>query len=537
MLRRFETVAAVSFVMLIAGCTVVPKVLTDAEIRSRVDQDMHALTEDQEPIRGPIDLYEAMARALKYNLDTRVELMQTMLAHQQLDLSHHSLLPRLVANGGYDKRSSFSGGTSRSLLTGQQSLEPSTGSDRSVFTADLTLSWDVLDFGLSYIRARQAADDVLIAEEEKRRVANRVMRDVREAYWRAVSAERVMGQLELLGGWVTKALENSETVQRQKLRSPLIQLRYRRDLINSKREIQKLYRELATAKLRLAALMNLPLGQDYELKIPDRTGALPEVNMSLEDMELKALLNRPELRRVDYQKRINARETKAAILELLPNLTFQVGKNYNSNTFLFHTNWLAYGAKVSWNLLNLFRHPVRLQTIDAQEKVLEAQSLALTMAVMSQVHIGVAQLAFAKEQLMTAKSYYETQGEITEQSRLTWLMNRLDEQAMISEKVNQLVALLRYDTARANVESAYASLLATMGEDPLPGSVKDHRLAELAGALRAHWNSFLPPSKLTARKRRILLGAGDGPPAQADADKELKDKQINRLEQKIRELQ
>ncbi len=532
-----KVTAAVSCVLLMAGCTITPKVLTDAEIRSRVDQDMRELTENQEPVRGPIDLYEAMARALKYNLETRVEVMQKMLAHQQLDLAHHSMLPRLVANGGYDRRSNFSGGTSQSLFTGQQTLEASTGSKRGVFTADLSLSWDVLDFGLSYIRAQQAADDVLIAEEEKRRVASRVMQDVRVAYWQAVSAERVMGQLELLEEWVTKALENSETVQRRKLKSPLVQLRYRRDLINSKREIQKLYRELATAKLQLAALMNLPPGQDYELKIPDRTGTLPEVTMSLEDMELKALLNRPELRRVDYQKRINAKETKAAILELLPNLTVEAGKNYNNNTFLFHNNWLAYGAKVSWNLLNLFRHPVRLKTIDAQEKVLEAQSLALTMAVVSQVHIGVAQFAFTKKELATAKIYYETQGEITEQSRLTWLMNRLDEQAMISEKVNQLVALLRYDTARANVESAYASLLATMGEDPLPGSVKDHRLAELAGALRARWNSFLPPSKLTARKRRILLSAGDGPPAQADADKELKDKRINRLEQKIRELQ
>ena len=365
--------------------------------------------------------------------------------------------------------------------------------------------------------------------------------------------------LQLAGEWIAKALENSKKIQQQKLKAPLVQLRYQRDLINSKRDVQKLYRELATAKLQLAALMNLPPGEDYELVIPDRNGALPEVDMRLEDMELRALLNRSELRTVDYRKRINAKETKAAILELLPNLTFEVGKNHNSNTFLFHQNWLTYSARVSWNLLNLFRHPIKLKTIGAQKKVLEAQSLALTMTVVSQVHVGAAQLAFAKEQLMTAKSYYDTQGQITEQTRLTWLLNRLDEQTMISEKVNQVVALLRYDTARANVEFAYAGLLATMGEDPLPVSVTDRSVAELAAALKARWNSSLPPSKLTTRqrlaivlsvlrgersvaeaarehgltvteveewKRRVLLGAGGAPQAQAVDGKVLKDKQI-----------
>ncbi len=496
--------AAVPFVLSIVGCAVTPKVLTEAEIRSRVAQDMRALTEDQEPVRGAIDVYEAMARALKYNLDTRVELMQKMLAHQQLDLSHHSMLPRLVANGGYDRRSNFSGGRSQSLLTGQQSLEASTGSDRGVFTGDLSLSWDVLDFGLSYIRAKQAADDVLIAEEEKRRVANRVIQDVRTAYWRAVSADRVMAQLERLEEWVTKALENSKTIQRLKLNSPLAQLRYRRELINRKREIQKLNRELSTAKLQLAALMNLPPVEDYEHVIPDREAAMPKVNVRLEDMEQRALLNRPELRAVDYRKRINAKETKAAILELLPNLTLEAGKNYNSNSFLFHNHWLTYGAKVSWNLLNLFRQPIKLKTIEAQEKVLEAQSLALTMAVMTQVHVGAAQVAFTKQEWMTAKQYYETQGEITKQTRLIWLLNRLDEQRMISERVNLVVAQLRYDTARANVESGYASLWAAIGEDALPGSMAGQSVAELAEALEARWTSFLRSSKWTARQRLEL---------------------------------
>ena len=84
----------------LSSCAIKPIPLTMDEVHSRVQEDRAVLTKDQEPLSGPIDLYEAMARALKYNLDARVELMHKMLAQTQLDLSHYAMLPRLAANAG-----------------------------------------------------------------------------------------------------------------------------------------------------------------------------------------------------------------------------------------------------------------------------------------------------------------------------------------------------------------------------------------------------------------------------------------------------
>ena len=78
---------------------------------------------------------------------------------------------------------------------GEQSLTSSTSSERDVRTSDIRFSWHILDFGLSYIRAKQAADKVLIAEETRRRVVNRMVENVRTAYWRAVAATRLMSRL------------------------------------------------------------------------------------------------------------------------------------------------------------------------------------------------------------------------------------------------------------------------------------------------------------------------------------------------------
>ncbi len=472
------------------GCAIKPIPLTEGEVQVRVNEDRAVLTKDQEPINGPVDLYEAMARALKYNLDARVELMHKMLAQTQLDLSHYAMLPRLAANAGFDGRNNFPGGVAQSLLTGRQVLEPFTSAERNIFSADLSLSWNVLDFGLSYIRAKQAADDVLIAEEERRRVANRIMQDVRIAYWRAVSAERILPSLRQLDEWVNRALEKAQAVQDERLSTPLVPLQYKLDLLNTQRYIQQLFRELNTAKLQLTALINLPPGQekDLVLLVPEReaqTLNLPSEMMALEDRALQA---RPELRMIDYRRRINAREAKAAILEMLPSLNLQVGGNYSSNTFLFNNHWAAYAARTSWNLLNLLRYPARAKTIEAQDKVLHTQNLALTMAVMSQVHVSVAQVAHAKKEVSTAALYYDTQSQIAEQTRVAWRSAKLSEQSVLRERVAQVAAQLRYDAVEAEAQTAWAALLAAVGEDVLPHHLtSEQSLSDLSLQLRARW--------------------------------------------------
>lgn len=473
--------------LFVTGCAVIPIPLTEEEIRQRVKGDLEQLAEYQEPVSRPITLYEAMARALKFNLETRVEVLKEMVEHRQLDLAHYDLLPKVVADAAYNGRSNYSGSSSRSLTTGRQSLESSTSAEKNIFTANLTLSWDMLDFGLSYVRAEQAANDVLVAEEDKRRVANRVIQDVRAAFWKAVSAERVLGRLGFLEGWVSKALQEVEMIKEKRLEAPLILLQYERDLLGAQREIQQLYQELSFARVHLAELMNLDPGEPYELVVSDSQQVDLPLPGQLDELEQRALVNRPELRKVDYQKRINAKETKAAILELLPNINMFVGGHYDSNSFLFHNNWLTYGAKVSWNLLNVFRHPARKQVIEAQDQVLDAQSLALTMAIMTQVHVATAQYQAALQDVRMAARYAETQEKITEHLNQVWSVKGVNEHQVIREKVQSLVAKLRHESAKAKVEMAYANLLAAIGEDPFPQDISSDNLDELTQALEERW--------------------------------------------------
>jgi hypothetical protein len=79
--------------ILVSGCAIQPSSLSDAELAQVGSARAQAVTANQEPVSGPIDLHQAMARGLLYNLDHRVETMQTALRMSELNLAHYQLLP------------------------------------------------------------------------------------------------------------------------------------------------------------------------------------------------------------------------------------------------------------------------------------------------------------------------------------------------------------------------------------------------------------------------------------------------------------
>lgn len=490
-LRALHAVVRAALVLTTAltltGCLIRPHPIDNEDIRARAVKDFFAISSIEEPIVGPIDLYEAVARALKYNLDAKVKTMQAQLAHQQLNVANYTLLPQVSANAGFDGRNNFTGGVGRSLVTGRQAVEPFTSSEKNVTSGNLALSWDVLDFGLSFIRAQQAADNVMIAEEEKRRIAVRLVQEVRSAYWRAVSAERVLQRVQFLDESVSRALDSAQRIADQKLQAPLTPLNYRRDLLNTQREVRKLFRDLSTAKTQLASMMGVPPGTPFDLVMPPRRASVPAMNLDSQKMEEQALLLRPELRTIDYQRRINAKEARAVFLELFPSLKLSFGGYYNSNSFLLYQNWLTYAAQVSWNLLSVFRTPAKLKAIEAHGHVLDAQSLALTLSILTEVHVGATQFVQAKQEYQDAWNYHETQTAIVEQTKNLWLARRTNDLTLIRERVNDVVADVRLDAARSGMETAYATLMASLGEDAVPASMNAQNLAQLTESLRKLW--------------------------------------------------
>ena len=483
-----------SVLLLVAGCAVTPRPFTGQEIVDQAEQRLAKVTAEQERVTRPITLYEAMARAIKYNLDFKVEMMEEALKVQELKLARFDQLPQLVATAEYNGRNYYSGASSSRLIDkttiGDQSLVASTSAERDIFTSDLTLSWDVLDFGLSYVRAKQKADEALIANERKRRVVNRIIEDVRTAYWRAVSAERLIKRLGALEGDINSALASSKRVQSRGKAAPLTALTYQRELLTIKQEIHKLQRELIVAKKQLAALMNIDPNQPFELVLPDRMESTVNFSADPRKMIDVALQNRPELREISYRQRINEKEAKTALLKLLPNLRAYGGFNYDSNDFLFTDNWAGWGARASWNVVQAFRYPAQRKTVDAQQAVLDQQALALTMAVMTQVHVSLARFELEKRRVETMRDYHGVQSKIMNQINAGYRAERVSRQTYIREQMNKIVAEAKFDIALADLQNAFANMHASMGIDPYGPDVRgDENVVTLANKLRSHWQA------------------------------------------------
>ncbi|NOU05821.1 MAG: TolC family protein, partial [Hyphomicrobiaceae bacterium] len=203
---RAHSILVLCFCALMGGCAIYPTPLAEADLAAAAAANQSDVTADQEPVSGSISLYDAMARALKYNLDHRVEEAEAAVRVAELDLSHFSLLPNMVANSGYAGRDNYNASSSLNLVNNVQNFGASTSQEKEITSADIGFSWNVLDFGLSYVRARQSADKVLVKEETRRKVIQRVVEDVRSAYWRAISAERLMERLASLEGETRSAL-------------------------------------------------------------------------------------------------------------------------------------------------------------------------------------------------------------------------------------------------------------------------------------------------------------------------------------------
>ncbi len=461
----------------LSACSITPKPLTTGSVSEFAADKMARVTADQEPITKAITLHEAMARALKYNLDFQVEMYNEALASRQLATAKLDTLPKLVASATYSGRNNNSGNRASVLFP-----------DKEKFQEDIALSWNILDFGLSYVRAQQAADEVLVAEERRRKIVNRIIEDVRTAYWRAVSADRLVAGLRRLEGRAKRALRNSSRIEAEGQTSPLTALTYQRELVEIQQRIQRLKKDLSLAKLQLAALMNIRPGQDFALAQPKRYTHSTRLKMDTQDMVHAALENRPEIRDIQYKLRINSKEYKAKMLELLPGVNLFASANWDSDSYLLNSNWIGWGAKASWNAMQVFKYPANKRLVQAKDDVLDARALAVTMAIMTQVHVSRVRYGHAHKLHHTAMKHLRIQRGIRAQIRSSNAEGLASEQTLIREEMNTLASQAAADVAYADLQNAYANIFASMGLDPYQGDLdQNESLGSLTASLRKMW--------------------------------------------------
>jgi outer membrane protein TolC len=517
-MRRVRRVLLVpgAAALLVAGCMVQPKPLSDAESDAQAVADRQAMFGGQEPLNRPLTLSEAYARALKYNLDRRAKLMEQAVAYDGLVVGNFDLLPKLTADAGYLTRNSTDASSSRSIATGAQSLVPSTALDNNRLVADLTLSWNILDFGVSYFAARQQANRALIAMEHRRKVAQNLLQDVRSAFWRAASAQALGGKIDAAIHDADEALERSRRVESEGLRAPLDALRYQRTLLDLLRQLESVRQKLQLAKTDLAALINIPPGQDFLVRVPAAaTMTYEPLQQSVASLEQVAMMRNPDLRELRYEARISVDETRKSMLKLLPGINLSYAGNYDSNSFLVNHWWAEGAERVSWNLLNLASAPAVFRLNADSEKLADLRRQAVAMAVLAKLHIAYEQYVYIGSEYRRARDLSRVDRRIYAQ-----VSNRTaaDAQSVLERVAAEVYAanseLRQYETY-ADLQAALGRVYATLGFDPEPAHLAAFDVSTLSSAVDYMMSSWkqaaIAPDRHAAPPRTGDADGGDMP--------------------------
>lgn len=503
----FKLLAPAVAVLALTACSSIQPTPFEAPDLKTINQaDGQTIRKDVEPITGPLSLDEAMARALKYNLERRTKMMEEALALNQLDVSKFDMLPKLMLQAGYNDRNNPRATHSSPFTPTPGPMDPLTSSVSQASqhnTTDLGFTWSLLDVGLGYYGSQQAADRVLIALERRRKAMHLLMQDVRTTYWRAVSAQKLQKKVVDTIAMGEAALNDARKAEGERVRNPLDSLRYQRQLLENLRLLESITQELSSAQVELASLINAPLGQDIALADTDGTLADDEVlKLPLIKLEEATLANNADLREQHYNVRVATIEVRRTMARLFPNLSLNYSLKYDTDQYLVHNRWNEAGLQLSFNLFNLLTGADQKKLAEAGVTLAEQRRVAMHMAVVTQMHLARLQLVSTRAQFARADAIYKTDERISDIVR-----NRENAQAgsaldRVANETTAILSLLRRYQALAQVQAAENKLMASLGLEPRIGSTGELSLKELTQQLKAN-------NKPWARLTLVISATGD----------------------------
>ena len=493
MVNPIKKLLIVFMCLALVACARSPKVIDAESLSISITEEIAELEIDAS--LKNIDLHTAIAIAVRNNRDLRISVMESALSQSQRDLQKFDMLPDIALNAGYSEFTELQPSTSQSAdndvgdvnaLDGSESYTISRG--KGLETRNIEFTWNALDFGLSYIRAGQQADRYLIAKELERKAIQNITRDIIRSYWKAQASENLLEKLNPLLKRVEDALADSQYIEELLISAPMDSLLYQKELLDVQRTLQTQQRALINSKNELATLMGLLPGEKFTLA--DNDTYLTNINMDIQSMEEIALLSRPELMESRYQKRISSKDTRAAMLALIPSLKFNAAYGYTDNDLLLNQDTTEYGASIGGNLFDIFSIGATRKASKANEELIAERHLAIAMTVLSQVHLSNINYDLAIEEYDTAQRYLDVAQRISKQVQNAQKVSRFGELEVIREEASLLVAELRKDLAFSEMQHSIGQIYASIGKDILPADHQNLSIEDLGNSIKdnlAEW--------------------------------------------------
>ena len=241
--------------------------------------------------------------------------------------------------------------------------------------------------------------------------------------------------------------------------------------------------DLELAKAELRALMSVEPGVEFTLAEQNEL-ALPRVSVDVEKLERLALEKRPEIMEEWYRKRVTENDIKAAKVLLWPNVSLDAGWQYDSNKYLYNSTWFDTGIRVSWNLLKLTQYPALKKAHQAQNDTDDMRRLALSMAVLTQVRVGLQRYNLSLQELKFSEESLGVDKRLLNYAQAAAKSQFDSELEVIRTEARALLGEYQRYAAYSNAQAAWGRVYNSVGLDVLPETVESHDVKTLAVAMK-----------------------------------------------------
>lgn len=444
----------------------------DRAVRADVDmQNMYSGTPSQ--ITKPIDMYMAMALALKYNYSRRLASYQENLIKSNIT---PSALPAMAENLGYDN-------TTNSVA----------------IPADLKTSWNILDVSALYYQ-NSLGNPEISAAEQSRKVINNIMFEARTLYWKALAAQRLIPVIDDMNEYLVRVVDeinarSKEAAKSGKYPSTALLLKKRKYLENIK-ELANIRHKFETAQAEFAGLLGLYPSAQIKLAGSEYGNfAVPSLRAKMQQLEWLALTNRPELRAFDNISSEDELELVIKNFDDVDNSDYRQHANYYNNKWAKNSNDLT---------MNLFED-IRYQGESTYNSLARQR---LTHIILNQVYLSWALYQSAVEDyslnMGVATTSEDIAEDITNKEGSNRTISHLESARAIIDEANAFLSYI-------DVQEAIGRLYASIGLDAVPSYMLNESPSSIAVHIRETFDKWKDGIFYTVPKGALSL-SGKKPP-------------------------
>lgn len=337
-------------------------------------------------------------------------------------------------------------------------------------TYQMSLSFSVPIFTGGRLMAgyKQANYNLLATQEAIRQSRQETVFNVKKAFYGYLLARKFLEVAQESIDLAERHLANVKNLYEVGMATKFDLLRAEVQLANLKPQLIRARNGLEMAELALKNLLGLDLNQPIEIK---GELAFQDVQLSLDEAVQKALINRPELHQLRYQRQMAGEMFKLARANDLPSLAIGGTLNYWSNNLNFRkNNWENYytiSLVLNIPIFNGFANQAQAAQAKALARELEYSLKGVTESIKLEVQQAILSYQQAKEALLSQEKNVEQAQEAVRLAELNFSEGLATTLDVTSAQVALSQARTNYAQALYDCLVALAQLERATGESSL----------------------------------------------------------------------